>query len=142
MNEHARAAWRRTKLHVWPQSYVLVSLPKCAIHEAAMLLDGPDAFSHLLLDQTEASLTVELSRWKGSPLIERAYAVGGPFRVITFDLVLDLDLCGYLAPAAERLAVAGIPIVPQCGYSRDHLLVPAERLEDALRVLQSLIADA
>ena len=142
MNERAQAAWRQTKLHVWPESYVLASLPLRAVHEAARLLDPPNAFAHLLLDEREASLTVERSRWEASSLAERGHAVEGPFRVITFDVVLSLDLCGYLAPAAERLAAEGIPMVPQCGYSRDHLLVPADRLDDAVRVLGRMTAEA
>jgi hypothetical protein len=142
MNEHARVAWRRTSLHVWPESYALASLPRDAVHEAAGLLDPPDGFAHLLIDHDETSLTVERNRWEASSLVELARAVDGPFRVITFDVALDLDLCGYLAPAAERLAVAGIPIVPQCGYSRDHLLVPADRLGAAVRILLRMVAEA
>jgi hypothetical protein len=45
---------------------------------------------------------------------------------------------GYLAPAAEALAAAGVPIVPQCAFSKDHVLVPAEHLDVAVRALTAL----
>jgi hypothetical protein len=53
---------------------------------------------------------------------------------------LDLDVVGYLAPAAVALAKAGISIVPQCGYLKDHLLVAEKDLEKALQTLQELIS--
>ena len=59
--------------------------------------------------------------------------------MITFDLDLDLAVTGYLAPAAEALAAAGVPIVPQCAFLKDHLLVPAERLETAVKALERVI---
>jgi hypothetical protein len=62
--------------------------------------------------------------------------------VITFNLDLDLGVTGYLAPAADALARAGVPIVPQCAFLKDHLLVPAEQLETAVATLERLIAAA
>ncbi len=55
---------------------------------------------------------------------------------------MPVDLVGFLAPAAARLAEASIPIIPQCGSHTDHLLVPEGRLEDAVRVIEGLIAEA
>ena len=52
------------------------------------------------------------------------------------ELALALDVVGYLAPAAARLAQAGISMVPQCAFQKDHLLVPASRAADAVRVLR------
>jgi hypothetical protein len=62
--------------------------------------------------------------------------------VVTFDLDLDLDVCGYLAPAAGALAAAGVPIVPQCAFLKDHLLVPEAQLEAAVHALEGLSAEA
>ncbi|MBX7184119.1 MAG: ACT domain-containing protein, partial [Vicinamibacteria bacterium] len=63
-------------------------------------------------------------------------------RAITIDASMPVDLVGFLAPAAERLAASSIPIIPQCGFRTDHILVPADRLDDAVRVLEGLVADA
>ena len=79
--------------------------------------------------------------WATSPLRARARAVAGPYRVLTFDLDLELDVVGYLAPAAERLATAGVSIVPQCGFLKDHLLVREGDLEQAREVLERWIAE-
>ena len=67
-------------------------------------------------------------------------AVAGPYRVLTFTPALDLTICGYLAPAATLLAGAGISIIPQCAYQKDHLLLRAEDTACAVDILQDLIA--
>jgi hypothetical protein len=137
----ARALWAKTTLSVWPESYRLVSLPRAALPEAAALVArAGDGFTCLVLERDEASLTVAEDLWSSSPLRPAARQDAGPFKVITFSLDLDLAVTGYLAPAAEALAAAGVPIVPQCAFLKDHLLVPADRLETAVEILERIIA--
>lgn len=143
METSTRALWARTRLRVWPEETLLVSLGVDQLAEAARLVEQAcEAFVALVLERDEVSLTVPQALWLGSGLGDRARAVAGPFRVITLDLDLELDVCGYLAPAAERLAEAGIPIVPQCAFRKDHLLVPAARLEAARAALEALVRSA
>jgi hypothetical protein len=99
-------------------------------------------FSCLVLERDEASLTVADTVWTASSLRSLPHRADGPFKVITFDLDLDLSVTGYLAPAAEALAAAGVPIVPQCAFLKDHLLVPAEQLESAVRALKLVMVEA
>jgi len=140
MQERARALWAKTTLHVWPEPYRLVSLPLSALTEAAALVDETgEAFSCLIKERDEVSLTIAAAAWDGSPLRRSARGDQGPFRLITFDLDLDLAVTGYLAPAAEALAAAGVPIVPQCAFLKDHVLVPADRLETAVLALERVI---
>jgi hypothetical protein len=137
----ARAIWARTGLHVWPQRYLLVSLPVAAASEAAALLGRARSFAALVLERDEVSVTVEAETWRASPLSARALAEAGPYRAITLDVDIDLTVVGYLAPAAARLAEAGVSIVPQCAYRKDHLLVPESDLGRAVRVLEAFIAE-
>ena len=140
MHGPARALWAKTTLHLWPESYRLVSLPRTVLPEAAALLaQRGGGFSCLVLERDEVSLTVDEELWASSPLRLSAREAAGPFKVITFDLDLDLAVTGYLAPAAEALASAGVPIVPQCGFLKDHLLVPAAHLATAIQTLEQVI---
>jgi hypothetical protein len=139
--EGARAVWARTTLLTWPERLVLVSLPVSAREEAALLAARSPGFTVFLVERDEVSLTVAESAWAGSALQERARSVAGPYRAITLDVDIDLSVVGYLAPAAERLAQAGVSIVPQCGYLKDHLLVREADLKDALRVLETFVAE-
>ena len=142
-NDRARALWARTRLRLWPEPYVLASLdPALAAEAAALAAASRPAFAALVLERDEVSLTLPEPVWLASPLRARRRAEAGPLRVITFDLDLDLDVCGYIAPAADALAAAGVPIVPQCAFLKDHLLVKEAHREAAVRALEALIAQA
>lgn len=141
MNERARSLWARTRVHAWPERYVLASLPVERLPDAtALLARAGDAFAALVRERDEVSLTVpEPLRAFLEPLAAR---IAGPYRVLTFDLSLELDVIGYMAPALERLAAAGVSIVPQCGFRTDHLLVFERDLDVAVRTLETLIRES
>jgi hypothetical protein len=133
--------WRHTRLAVAPESYVLASLPPSRLADAAALIGaGGGSFAALLLERDEVSITVEASRWRSSALATQATATAGPYRAVTLAIDLALDVVGYLAPAVRALAEARVPIVPQCAFKKDHLLVRAEDLQTTLDVLETLIA--
>jgi len=139
----ARSLWAATRVRVWPERYWLVSLPTDAVPHVAEWFAGiAGSFGGIIADRDELSLTLPENMWLGSPLRARARSAAGPFRAITFDIELPFDVAGYLAPAAERLAAAGVSIVAQCGYSRDHVLVREEQLEPALSTLRALVEEA
>lgn len=138
----AHTLWARTRLHVWPEAYRLVSLPPSALEAAAALVArAAGTFAALVLERDEVSLTLPEELWRASALTKTARRDDGPYRAVTFDLDLDLSVTGYLAPAAARLAAAGVSIVPQCAFLKDHLLVRADQLAAAVVALERLIDD-
>ncbi len=62
----------------------------------------------------------------------------GPFRLITLTVYSSLQAVGLLAAVTGALAAAGISVNAVAAFYHDHLLVPAERAEEALAVLQTL----
>lgn len=143
LSSEARSLWAATRVLVWPERYWLVSLPGDAVSHAAEWFAGvAGTFGGIVADRDELSLTLPENMWLGSPLRARARSATGPFRAITFDIELPFEVTGYLAPVAERLASAGVSIVPQCGYSRDHLLVREEQLESAVTTIRALVEEA
>lgn len=142
MNDRVRDLWARTRLRVWPEPCYLASLPVESLAAAGEWLSGCGwGFAALVLERDEVALTLPESAWLGSPLRGRALAEAGPLRALSFDLDLDLELVGFLLPAVERLAAAGVAIIPQCGYLKDHLLVREEKLADAVRAIEELIRE-
>lgn len=142
MDVEVRRLWARTRLFVWAEPTVLVSLPVAELEAAARLvatLNG--AFSALVVERDEVSLTVPAAAWRTTPLCTRALRESGPLRAVTLDLDLELSVVGYLAPAAARLAAAGVSIVPQCAFLKDHLLVAARDLDTTVATLESWIAE-
>jgi SnoaL-like domain/ACT domain len=100
----------------------------------------PDAGLALRIDDPwQTSLVVPLGLVGSLPppavLIE-------PLRAIVLPGELPHELTGFIAALSGALARAGVPIVPIGAASRDHLLVPADRLDDALATLAEVREDA
>jgi hypothetical protein len=131
----------RTRLHVWPEPLRLVSFPPDRLGDAASLVAGAaGSFASLVLERDEVSVALPERVFEASPLRAAARADAGPYRAITLDIDVELDVTGYLAPAAVLLGEAGISIVPVCAFLKDHLLIREPDLERALAVLEGLIA--
>ena len=174
MNERARSLWAVTRLHVWPETYRLVSLPAANWSGSSKKSDigslladlnptSGGSFFAMIVEREEISLTVDENAWQSiaqraqetirpdvpsssqdqvepDRAAARAWAGEGPFRAISFDLNIDLDVTGYLAPALAALAENGVPVVPQCAFLKDHILVHERDLKVARAVLEKLIA--
>jgi hypothetical protein len=65
-----------------------------------------------------------------------------PCRRITLNIHSSLEAVGFLAALLPALAAEGMGVNPVSGFFHDHLFVPADRAEDALRVLRALAARA
>ena len=61
------------------------------------------------------------------------------FRRIVLTVVSDLEDAGLTAAVSGVLADRGIAVNVVAAYHHDHLFVPAERAEDALKALEGLM---
>lgn len=67
---------------------------------------------------------------------ERAgQATDAQFAWLTLTVQSSLDAVGLTAAVSARLAAIGIPCNVLAGYHHDHLLVPVDRVDDAISVL-------
>ncbi len=58
--------------------------------------------------------------------------------MITLSVHSDLEAVGFLAEVSKHLAMAGISVNVVSAYYHDHLLVPVEKAQSAMDVLQKL----
>lgn len=63
-----------------------------------------------------------------------------PCRMITLNIHSSLEAVGFLAALLPALAAEGMGVNPVSAFFHDHLFVPADRAEDALRALKNLSA--
>ena len=61
-----------------------------------------------------------------------------PSRLITLTVHSSLDAVGFLAAITTRLADAGISVNAVSAFYHDHLFVPEDKAEQALRLLQDM----
>ena len=66
------------------------------------------------------------------------FADGSPMRRITLEVYSSLDGVGLTAAVSARLAEHGISCNMVAAFHHDHLFVPAERADEALKLLQGL----
>ncbi|MBI1985057.1 MAG: ACT domain-containing protein [Candidatus Wildermuthbacteria bacterium] len=63
--------------------------------------------------------------------------VSKDWKIITFDLLLPIDMVGFIAMVAQTLAEEGISILIVSAYSTDHVLVQEKDLQKAVKKLES-----
>lgn len=65
-----------------------------------------------------------------------------PCRMITLDVHSSLEAVGFIARISTELAKEGMGVNPVAGFYHDHLFVPEDRVEDAMRVLAHIAKTA
>ena len=131
-----------TEILVHHEDYILVSISREEESKAKEILGKTDAFSSITFDYAEVSLVLKSEEWDELKGGFREYREEGPYRLITFDIVLDLSIVGFLAEVSARLAEAGVSIYALSTFLRDHILVKGEDAEVAEEVLTRLIEDS
>ena len=63
-------------------------------------------------------------------------------RMITLDIHSSLEAVGFLAAITARLADAGMGVNPVSAFYHDHLFVPADRADEAVRILERIALEA
>lgn len=147
LNAQARAVWAAATIKAWPGSVVIATFPRFAGDRVAAFagrvsLRDENGFASFVIEGATCSLAATETAFDAWRLKGRATAVTRGLRALTIEASMPADLVGFFAPAAQRLAAARIPIIPQCGFHTDHILVPGDRLDEAIGVLNGLVADA
>lgn len=142
MDKTVTNLWAQTRLDLWPERYWLASVAPDRLGDSlAAITASASHFAAIVMERDEVSITVCDEVWQIWKERLEYSEVAGPYKVITFALNIDLGVCGYLLPAAARLAEAGISIMPQCAYLKDHLAIKEEDAARAVQILNKLIAE-
>lgn len=142
MAQTVRQALQQVTLYSDEVLYILVSLPPNGVMAAAgIVAEIGEPFTALILDKDEVTLVIPADAVTDFASRLRNHRLGGTYRLITFDIELEPTLTGFMARIAEVLAGATVPILPLAAFSRDHLLVPADRFDVAWAALQQLQAN-
>lgn len=135
----------QTHLFTDAQSYVILHVALDQAKAAEQLLAQIDTlsfsmpFSALVRDKDEVTLLLPLSVWEQlKPMLSVVDASSG-YRLITFDISLDLGLVGYMATLTAVLAEQGISIFAISTFSRDHIFVREDDFDRAWDALSYLI---
>lgn len=142
MTANAQQLLADCKLYSDPHDYVVISLPARAIMAAAgVVAEFGDAFSAVIVDKDEVTLVLLAAAWPDfAERLPDHRVAQNTYRLITFDIQLDMSVVGFMALVSTALAAAGISILPLAAFTRDHLLVKSTQVESALITLRRLQA--
>lgn len=131
---------RNAELFSDEEVYVLVKLPAAAITVGAgIVAEIGTPFNTLIVDKDEVSLFIQAEAVQDfEKRLQSATISETRYRLITFDMVLDFDLVGFMAVVSDALAKAQVPIMAVSAYSRDHILVPENKFDIAIHTLKQL----
>ncbi len=140
MAQTVAEALQQAQLYTDDQLYRMIHLPPKGIMAAAgVLAQIGEPFGALIADKDEVTLILPDDRVaEFAERLRDQRASESTYRLITFDLELEPTLIGFMAHIAAALAAAGVPIMPLAAFSRDHILVPADRFEAAWKTLKEL----
>ncbi len=135
---------KRTKVEVGSETYFILSLSDL---EWKRLLENPELSPRMsapfmiFKDKWEVTLILDETDFIACRHAVRDAKIEGGFRLLSFDLVMDFTVVGFLAELTRILAAAGISIFSVSAFSRDHLLIKQDDLAKALRVLGEVVEE-
>ena len=113
-----------------PGVFVFVTLPDGAV---------PPGLSPRMVFHEAEGTTLILPRAQAEAA---GLACEFPSRMITLNVHSALEAVGFMAVIATALAGEGMGVNPVAGFYHDHLFVPENRAEDALRILDRIASEA
>lgn len=128
-----------TVVKAHPDDYTVASIGPGDAEEARRRLSRLQPFSSVTYDHNEVSVVLRSSEWESLEQHFSGAMVEGPYRLITFDIVLDLSLVGFLSVVSGLLAENGVSIYALSTYLRDHILVKKEDAPRAVELLNGLV---
>jgi uncharacterized protein len=135
---------KKTRVEVSPETYYLVSLRHS---DWKKLLENPELSPRMtapfmiLSDKYEVTLMLDDVDYQTCRYAIRDAKVEGNFRLLTFDLVMDFTVIGFMSAVSKILADAEISIMALSAFSRDHLLIKQDDLAKALKVLGEYVEE-
>lgn len=135
---NAKELLRSAKVEVAAETFALVGTTRAGLLQ--MLADNSlsprmSAPFMIFMDPHEVTLILdEIDLDNMRPGLSTAKVEIG-YRMLTFNIVLDLSVVGFMAEVSRILAEAGVAILPLSAYSRDSLLIKQDDLAAALKAL-------
>ena len=113
------------EVYIWKETFAVAKSKKPL----------PDA---IVTIQDKNEITVVIDQEKLEAHKEDLIEIDKDWKIITFDMLLPIDMVGWIAKVSNILAEEGISILILSAYSTDHVLMQTSDLEKAVNKLKSM----
>jgi uncharacterized protein len=113
------------EVYVWKETFAVAKSKKSL----------PDA---VVVIQDKNEITVVIDQEKLAAYKDDLVETDKDWKIITFDMLLPIDMVGWIAKVSDILAEEGVSILIFSAYSTDHVLVQVSDLEKATNKLQAM----
>ena len=113
------------EVYVWKETFAVAKSKKPL----------PDA---VVTIQDKSEITVVIDQDKLESHKDDLVETDKDWKIITFDMLLPIDMVGWIAKVSNILADEGVSILIFSAYSTDHVLVQTVDLKKAVNKLQSM----
>ena len=132
----------KTRVKEHPDDYSIVFIGPRDEEKARTLLRDLKPYSSVTYAGEEVSVVLRSSDWAKLKANFTGHKEEEPYRLITFDIILDLSIVGFLSVVSTALAESGVSIYALSTYLKDHILVKKRDAAKAIAVLNGLISEA
>jgi hypothetical protein len=130
----------RTKLVVFPEDYVAVSLPiGIQAIPGEWFRPATTRFAMVIQEPKFITMVVPRRKWLRMQGMFEKYDVKGPLKVVCFDVKLSLVATGYMLAIGSVLTQAKIGAIPISSFKSDHIIVPKADLPRTVKVLREFL---
>jgi len=141
-SKEMRKILAKTSIKEHPDDYSIVFIDPRYEGKARSLLRDMRPYSSVTYTDEEVSVVLRASDWDALRGNFPESREEGLYRLLTFDIVLDLSIVGFLSVVSTALAEEGVSIYVVSTYLKDHILVKKADEARALGALRRLIREA
>ena len=115
--------FKNGKIYLWKETFAIIKAKKSNFNAFANIIDKNE-------------ITVIIDQLKYVP--ENVIEMEKDWKILTFDMILPIELVGFLAKVTKVLTDEKISIFAISAYSTDHILVKKKDLKRAKEKLKEL----
>lgn len=142
MTVEMRKIFTETKVKEHLDDYSIIFIEPRDEEKARTLLRNIKPFSSVTYTDDEISVVLRSRDWSSLKENFPGYKEDGPYILLTFDIVLDLSIIGFLSVISTALAEADISVYALSTYLKDHILVKKRDSTKAVAILNGIMNES
>ena len=111
------------EIKVWDEEFAIVKSNKM----------DENAFA-IISDDKEITLIIDKNKVNSEEVVD----IDLGWKLITINIVFDFDVLGVISKISSALANKGIALMTLSSYSRDHILIKEDKLNETIGVLKEI----